>query len=65
MSHTKHANTLFPGEKVKISGQSVNKIASSEEGKVIGADADSGRVNIDFGDGRTDWVELGKVEKVG
>lgn len=64
MSHTKNANTVFPNDRVKVSGGTVNKIASNEEGTVIGADPESGRVNVKFGDGRTDWVEPSQLEKL-
>lgn len=64
MGHTKNANTVFPNDRVKVVGRTVNKIASNEEGTVIGADPDSGRVNVKFGDGRTDWVDPEQVEKL-
>ena len=64
MSHTKHSNTVFPGDKVKVVGSTINKIASNEKGEVVGADPDSGRVKVAFADGRNDWVDLENLEKV-
>ena len=64
MSHTKHSNTVFPGDKVKVVGRTINKIASNEQGEVVGADPDSGRVKVAFPDGRNDWVELAQVERL-
>ena len=59
----KHGNTFFPGDRVKVVGGSVNKVASNEVGKVIGGDPDTGRVKVAFTDGRDDWVEPEKLEK--
>lgn len=64
MSHTKHSNTVFPGDNVRVVGSTANKIASNELGQVVGADPSSGRVKVAFPDGRNDWVELEKLEKV-
>lgn len=61
----KHANTVFPGDQVKVIGSTVNKIASNESGKVVKADPESGRVKVAFADGRDDWVDLDKLEKLG
>lgn len=64
MSHTKHSNTIFPGDKVRVIGNSLNKIAANEEGTVQAGDVGGMRVYVRFPDGRKDVVELDKLEKV-
>jgi len=59
--HTKHSNTVFPGDDVRVMGS--GKTASAERGRVVGADPDTGKVKVAYGDGRTDWVDMDKVEK--
>lgn len=54
--HTKHSNTFFPGDRVKVIGSTLNKIASNETGKVVGGDPDTGRLKVAFSDGREDWA---------
>lgn len=59
----KHGNTYFPGDRVKVIGSSLNKIASNEVGKVIGGDPETGRLKVAFTDGRDDWVAPEQLEK--
>jgi len=52
----KHANTVFPGDKVREVPQ--GKTASMpREGQVTDADPTSGRVKVAFDDGTSDWVK--------
>lgn len=64
MSHTKHSNTIFPGDKVRVIGSTLNKIASNEEGTVQAGDVGGMRVYVRFSDGRKDVVDLDRLEKV-
>jgi hypothetical protein len=63
MSHTKHSNTVFPGDRVKVIP--TDKTATAEAGKVVTANPDSGKVKVAYPDGREDWVDLEKLEKLG
>ena len=61
--HTKHSNTVFPGDNVRIFNSS-GKVASLDRGQVIKADPDSGKVKVAYDDGREDWIDLDRLEKV-
>lgn len=59
--HTKHSNTVFPGDNVRVTAP--GKTASVEHGRVVGASPDTGKVKIAYDDGRTDWVDMDRLEK--
>lgn len=61
--HTKHANTVFPGDKVTVSRG--GKTASSEKGTITGADPTSDLVKVTFSDGREEWVDRSSVSSHG
>ena len=60
--HTKHSNTFFPGDKVRVTG---TKTASLDTGTITGANVDEGKVKVSYADGREDWVSFDQVQKVG
>jgi len=57
----KHANTLFPGEKVTRSTS--DKLGSAEHGRVIAADPDTRKVKVDWGD-HEGWYPIDELTKV-
>lgn len=62
MAHFKHANTVFPGDRVQIKGQ---KTAQGREkvGSVVSAT--DGAVEVRWDSGETTHHELEKLEVVG
>lgn len=60
--HTKHSNTVFPGDNVRVFN--TGKTASVDRGRVVSADPNSGKVKVAYSDGREDWVSLDRLEKI-
>ena len=63
--HEKHANTFFPGDKVRrltISGDGT-KTAGSIQGEVVDGDPSSGKVKVAWPDGTDNWVDTGDLSK--
>lgn len=59
--HTKHSNTFFPGDSVRV--HSTGKTASNNSGRIVNADPDTGKVKVAYLDGSEEWVEAARVEK--
>lgn len=60
----KHANTIFPQDRVVVvrDGQ---KMASGSAGRVQDIDASMELAQVLFDDGRTEFVDLGALQKEG
>lgn len=56
MTMNKHGNTYAPQDKVAPASSSGTKLASSDQGTVISGDPSSGKIEVAWGDGRTEWV---------
>ncbi len=65
MGMTKHANTIFPGDKVAVRGV---KIASADAGKVADATSHNEQgellVRVDWPDGRHTYESPERLEKL-
>jgi hypothetical protein len=57
----KHANQLFPGDRVRKHG--TDKTASHAGGKVISADPENDTVEVLWDDGSTSWTPHPELEK--
>jgi|NOAtaT_6_FD_contig_21_772721_length_300_multi_5_in_0_out_0_1 hypothetical protein len=64
MSHTKHSNTFFPGDRVRVTGGAPGKTASNEEGIARAVHPTGGSIYVQFPDGRREIVEVENLEKV-
>lgn len=58
----KHANTIFPQDRVRVT-RSNEKVASGQTGRVQDIDASMEVAQVTFDDGRTEFVDLGSLEK--
>lgn len=60
----KHGNQVFPQDRVRMVGDSLNKVASDTTGVVQDVNVDTRQYYIRFESGHSDWVSADQVEKL-
>lgn len=67
MSIDKHANTYFPGDKVRqtiVKGDGT-KTAGNIKGEVVDGDPSSGKLKVKWPDGSNSWMDPSEIQKDG
>jgi hypothetical protein len=60
--HTKHSNTVFPGDAVQVLKPG-HKKASAETGNVVDVNPEHHTAKVAYPDGREEWVDLENMKK--